>query len=329
MKRRIKRRRQIWGSWNRYLAWLVLPLVCVFAIASCTPNPKQNSNSNSGRSGDIVVGSKNFTEQIILGELLAQHIEATTGVKVDRKLNLGGTLLCHQALKAGQLDAYVEYSGTALTAVLKQKPVNDRQQAYQQVKQEYAKQFKLEVTEPLGFNNTFAVMMRSEQAQGLNVKNISQLAQHTPLLKAGFGFEFLERPDGLPGLAKTYGLKFAREPQALDIGLVYRALHDKIIDVIAGDSTNGLIDKLNFAVLQDDKKYFPPYDAIPIVRQQTLDKHPKLREAFKQLKGLISEKEMRQLNYQVDGEARDVAEVVKEFLQSKQGKKPVIPNPDN
>jgi osmoprotectant transport system substrate-binding protein len=319
MKRRIKRRRQSWGSWNRYLAWLILPLICVVAIASCAPSQKQNSTITA-RSGDIVVGSKNFTEQIILGELLAQHIEATTQLKVDRKLNLGGTLLCHQALKAGQLDTYIEYSGTALTAVLKQKPVNESQQAYQQVKQGYAKQFKLEVTEPLGFNNTFAIMMRGEQSQRLNVKTISQLGQYAPQLKAGFGYEFLERPDGFPGLAKTYRLQFAREPQAMDLGLTYRALHDKLVDVVAGDSTNGLIDKLNFVILQDDKKYFPPYEAIPIVRQQTLDKYPDLREAFTQLKGLISDKEMRQLNYQVDGEQRDVGEVVKEFLQSKHGK---------
>jgi osmoprotectant transport system substrate-binding protein len=316
MKRRIRRKRQIRGLWKRYLTWLILPLVCVFAIASCAPSQKQNSTITA-RSGDIVVGSKNFTEQIILGELLAQHIEATTKLKVDRKLNLGGTLLCHQALKAGQLDTYIEYSGTALTAVLKRKPVNESQQAYQQVKQGYAKQFQLEVTEPLGFNNTFAIMMRGEQAQRFNVKTISQLAQYAPQLKAGFGYEFLERPDGFPGLAKTYGLKFAEEPQAMDLGLTYRALHDKLVDVVAGDSTNGLIDKLNFVVLQDDKKYFPPYDAIPIIRKQTLNKYPELQKTFKQLNGLISEKEIRRLNYQVDGEQRDVGEVVKEFLQFK------------
>jgi osmoprotectant transport system permease protein len=265
----------------------------------------------------IIVGSKNFTEQLILGELLAQHIEATTNLKVDRRLNLGGTFICHQALTAGQIDAYVEYTGTAFTAILKQKPITDPQEVYQQVKQEYAQQFGLEVTEPLGFNNTFAMIVRGSDAKRLNLQTISQAAKYTPIWRAGFGYEFIKRQDGFPGLAEKYKLKFAKPPQVMDLGLMYKALDRKQVDVVAGDSTNGLIEKLKLAVLDDDLKYFPPYEAVPVVGEKILKQHPKLRDAFSQLGGMISEADMRRMNYQVDGESRKVGDVVREFLQSK------------
>lgn len=279
------------------------------AIASCSKNL-------GGGGGDIVVGSKNFTEQVILGELLAQHIEATTKLKVDRKLNLGGSFICHQGLLSGQLDAYVEYTGTAFTAILKQKPISNPQAVYQQVKQGYQK-LGLEVTEPLGFENTFAMIVRGKDARSLNLQTLSQAAKYTPQWQAGFGYEFIEREDGFPGLAKTYGLQFARSPQIMDLGLMYRALVEKKVDMVAGNSTDGQIATLDLFVLKDDKKYFPPYEAAPIVRQETLKRHPELRKAFQQLGALISADEMQRLNYQVDGEFRKVEEVVREFLHSK------------
>lgn len=293
---------------KKFFALCFLTLTLILAIASCNPN-------SSG--GDIVVGSKNFTEQDILGELLAQQIEATTGLKVDRRLHLGGTFVCHKALIGGQIDAYIEYTGTAFTAVLEQKSIRDAKAVYQQVKQNYAKQFKLEVTEPLGFENTFAMIMRGEDARAFNLQTLSQAAQYTPQWRAGFGFEFVERPDGFPGLAKTYGLRFGESPRVMDLGLIYRALIQKQVDMVAGNSTDGQIARLGLVVLKDDKQYFPPYEAAPIVRSATLAKYPKLRQALQQLGGLISADEMRRLNYLVEGELRDVKEVVREFLQSK------------
>ncbi len=295
---------------NRFFAQCILTLTLILAIASCNPN------SSSG-GGDIVVGSKNYTEQDILGELLAQQIEATTGLKVDRRLHLGGTFVCHNALIAGKLDAYVEYTGTALTAVLKQNTIGDPNAVYQQVKPAYAKQFGLLVTKPLGFNNTFAMIVRGEDARRLHLQTLSQAAQYTPQWSAGFGYEFVERPDGFPGLAKTYGLRFADSPRVMDLGLIYRALIQKQVDLVAGNSTDGQIARLGLVVLQDDKHYFPPYQAVPIVRQQTLAKYPKLLPALQQLGGLITETEMRRLNYLVEGELRDVKDVVREFRQSK------------
>jgi osmoprotectant transport system permease protein len=292
-------------SWQ--LGSIALPILLVVLVVAI-PRPPVDR---------IVIGSKNFTEQLILGELLAQHLENKTQLKVDRKLNLSGTFICHQALQAGQIDAYVEYTGTAFTSILKQKPINDPQLVYQQVKQKYERQFKLEVAEPLGFNNTFAFIIRDEDARRFNLKTISQAAKHTPQWQAGFGYEFIKREDGFLGLAKTYNLKFAQPPKVMDLGLTYQALADKKVDAIAGDSTNGLIEKLELVVLQDDKKYFPPYEAVPIVRQQTLNEHPELRQAFSQLGRSISESEMRRMNYQVDVEARKVEDVAREFLRSK------------
>lgn len=294
---------------RKFLALFLCTFVLIGAIASC-----HNNKSSGG--GDIVVGSKNFTEQLILGELLAQHIEATTSLKVARSFGLAGAL-GHQSIMAGKIDTYVEYTGTAFTSILKHDPITDPRSVYRQVKQEYAQKFGLEVTKPLGFENTFAMIVRGEDSRRLNLSTLSQSAQYAPQWQAGVGYEFLERKDGFEGLAKTYRLRFAKPPQALNLGLMYRALVEKKVDMVAGNSTDGLIQKLNLVVLKDDQKYFPPYEAAPIVRQETLRQHPKLRKAFQQLGGLISEKEMQRLNYQVVGEFRKVEEVVKEFLQSK------------
>ena len=264
----------------------------------------------------IVVGSKNFTEQSILGELLAQQVERETGLSVERKLYLGGTLICHNALVAGEIDMYVEYTGTAFTAVLKQKPINDAREVYRQIQEAYSSSFGVELTEPLGFNNTFAIIVRGEAARRLNLKTLSGAAAHTPQWTAAFGPEFMEREDGFRGLAAAYNLKFAEPPRIMDLGLTYRAVADGKVDLIAGDSTDGLIASLDLFVLADDRRYFPPYEGVPLVRRQILDAHPALRPALAKLGGKISDDMMRRMNYEVDGKHRDSREVVRDFLNT-------------
>ncbi len=266
------------------------------------------------RADRVVVGSKNFTEQVILGEMLAQQIERKTQLPVERKLNLGGTLVCHEALTAGQIDAYVEYTGTGLTAILKEAPVKGSNLAYQAVKAAYKSRFGIEWTEPLGFNNTFAIIVRKSDAEQFRLKTISDAAPRTAGWVAGFGYEFIEREDGYPGLAKTYNLRFPSAPRVMDLGLTYKAVADHQLDLIAGNSTDGLIDALGLVVLEDDKNYFPPYDAVPLVRDAVVMKHPEVREALRALAGRVSEEQMRAMNYAVDGEHKDVKQVVKEFL---------------
>ena len=266
----------------------------------------------------ITVGSKFFTEQVVLGELLAQHIEARTGIQVKRKSNLGGTLLCQKAMLSGDLDLYVEYTGTALTSVLGEAPDgDDSAKIYQRVKHDYAQRFALTVTEPLGFANSFAMVVRGEDAQRDHLQKISDITGIAPSWRAGFGYEFLERPDGYEGWAKTYGLHFSGAPSVMDLGLIYRALVDKKVDIVAGNSTDGLIEALHLVALADDKHYFPPYDAVPIVRDATLAKFPALRAALAGLAGKISEEEMRKMNAAVDADQRDVAAVVRAFRESK------------
>ncbi len=265
----------------------------------------------------IVVGSKNFTEQIVLAELFAQQIEAHSTLHVERRVNLGGTLLCHQALVAGKIDLYPEYTGTALTAVLKEPPQNDPSAVFRRVQDEYRARFGVEVMPPLGFNNTFAMVVRGEDATKLHLHTISDIGAFAPKWRAGFGYEFMERPDGYRGWVAAYGLHFSGEPRILDLGLLYRALADRQVDLVAGNSTDGLIAALGMVALEDDRRYFPPYEAVPLVRRAILDKHPEARAALGELTGKISEDEMRRMNYAVDGEHRDPAEVVREFRKAK------------
>jgi osmoprotectant transport system substrate-binding protein len=303
---------------KRFVACGLLSVAVTLAIAACS------SDSTTGGKADITVASKDFTEQDILGELLAQQIENKTGLKVDRKPRLGGSYVCHQAILAGKIDAYIEYTGTAATVskLFENQPIpSDPVELFQQLQQGYAKNFNLTVMPGLGFENTFAIVIRGEDARRHNLQTLSQAAQYTPQWRAGFGYEFSERQDGLPGLAKTYNLTFAKPPQIMDLGLIYRALLQKQIDLTAGNSTDGQIARLGFVVLQDDKRYFPPYEAVPIVRAETLKRYPQLGPAIAGLKGLITADEMRRLNYEVEGELRDAKEVAREFLQSKQGQK--------
>jgi osmoprotectant transport system substrate-binding protein len=272
---------------------------------------------HSSRQSKITIGSKFFTEQVILAELLAQHIEAKTGIAVIRKTNLGGSLLVHKALLAGELDLYVEYTGTALTAVLNEAPKGDSNAVYTRVKQLYSDRFHLEVTEPLGFENTFAMVIRGDDAQKLHLQKISDIAPLAPKWRAGVGYEFLERPDGFRGWSDRYNLRFAESPKVMDLGLIYRALVDHQVDIVAGNSTDGLIDSLGLVALQDDRHYFPPYDAVPIVRQSTLSQLPQLRAALADLAGKLSPADIRRLNYAVDAQHQDAAAVVRAFRQSK------------
>lgn len=269
------------------------------------------------RENRIVVGSKNFTEQLILGEIMAQQIEAKTHLKVERRFYLAGTYICQQAILGGRIDVYPEYTGTALTAILKQQPEGLREQVYNRVKAEYTQRFHLAVGPPLGFNDTFAIEIRGEDARRLGLKTISQAAAYTPKWRAGFGYEFMERPDGYKGLAATYGLRFAESPRIMDLGLLARALKDKQIDLAAGNTTDGLIPALDLFVLEDDRHYFPPYEAVPIVREQAIELHPEVKQVLDELAGKISDQEMQQLNYAVDGQHRDVKQVVREFLLRK------------
>ncbi|MCC5612076.1 ABC transporter substrate-binding protein [Nostoc sp. CHAB 5834] len=297
---------------KKFLTFLFLNFAVFLLMSGCTPN--LNSSSNDG---DIIIASKNFTEQDILGELLAQQIEGRTNLKVVRRPRLGGSFVCHNAINAGIIDAYIEYTGTALTAILKQKPVNSSKEVYEIVKQTYAQQFNLEVMPSLGFENTFAMIIRGDDAKRYNIQTLTQATQYTPQWRGGFGYEFLEREDGFPGLAKTYDLRFAKPPQIMDLGLIYRALIQKQVDMVAGNSTDGQISRLGLVVLKDDKQYFPPYETVPIVRQETLKKYPELRKAIASLAGKISADEMRQLNYLVEGELREIKDVVQEFRKFK------------
>jgi osmoprotectant transport system permease protein len=263
--------------------------------------------------GAIVVVSKNFTEQVILGELMAQAIERDAGLKVDRRLNLGGTLICDRALLSGDADVYVEYTGTALTAIFHEPIQSGPGEVFEIVRDRYARTGRT-LLPALGFDNTFAILVRGRDARDRGMRTIDDLAREAPRLRSGFGYEFLERPDGYPGLARTYGLRFAAPPRVMDLTLTYRALASGEVDVIAGDATAGLIRGLDLVQLEDVRHYFPPYDAAPVARADVLLRNPRLREALENLGGRISADDMRAMNYAVDAEHRDVAAVVAEFL---------------
>ncbi len=263
----------------------------------------------------IVVGGKNFTEQLILGEILAQQIETRTALPVERRLNLAGSLIAHQALLAGDIDLYVEYVGTALQGVLKLPLISDPAAAAARVRSEYAARWGIEAGPSLGFENTFAILVRGEDARRLHLRTISGAAPYTPRWSAGFGYEFMERDDGYPGLSRTYGLRFAAPPKVLDLTLTYRALAGKQVDLIAGNSTDGLIPALDLVQLEDDRHYFPPYQAVALVRGAVLAAHPEVRAALDALAGSITAEDMRKMNAAVDLDHRDPKEVAAQFVR--------------
>jgi osmoprotectant transport system permease protein len=261
----------------------------------------------------VTIGSKNFTEQLVLGELTAQALERWGGLTVDRRLGLGGTFICDRALRAGDIDLYVEYTGTALTAVFKGPVEHDRRKVLEDVRRRYAATGRT-VLSPLGFNNTFAILVRGADARAMGLRTISDAAPRVATWRAAFGYEFLERADGFAGLARTYHLRFAERPRVMDLALIYRALANHQVDVIAGDATAGLIDALDLTMLTDDRHYFPPYDAVPVVKTSVLLRDPRIRTALEHLGGRVREEDMRRMNFAAEGGKHDVAEVVKAFL---------------
>jgi osmoprotectant transport system permease protein len=269
----------------------------------------------ANRGGGVVIriGSKNFTEQIILGEILAQTIESRTGLRVERRLNLGGTFICDRAVRSGDIDAYVEYTGTAHTAIFHESPETDPRKVFESVRRRYA-DGGVTLLDPLGFENTFAILVRGETATQFSLKTIEDAVPHAGEWQAGFGYEFLQRADGYPGLAKQYGLRFRGPPRAMDLSLIYRALSDRQVDLIAGDATSGLIEAYNLVMLQDNRHYFPPYDAAIVARSATLLAHPPVQEALQSLSGRISVTDMRRMNHAVDALRREPADVAREFV---------------
>jgi osmoprotectant transport system substrate-binding protein len=267
------------------------------------------------REHPITVGSKNFTEQVVLGEIVAQHLEHRLGHRVDRKLNLGGTMLAHQALVRGEIDLYPEYVGTALTTILKLPPISNPAAAIALVRGEYQARFALEWMDPLGFDNRFAMVIRGEEALKHKIATLSDAARYAPGWTLGVGYEFQQRPDGLAGLLKTYHLPIHGTPKTMDLGLLYKALEQGEVTMVAGNATDGQLSVLNTVVLQDDQHYFPPYDCGLVVRPEIWKDHPALRQALVELVGRFSDQTMRKLNQQVDGDHRPVRDVAEQFLR--------------
>lgn len=287
---------------TRKLLIFCVALVCICLVSCSPPRPDHP-----------VIGAKNFTEQVILGELLAQEIEAKSGMKVERRFYLAGSYICNQALVSGRIDAYVEYTGTALTAILKQPVSRDPDAVLQTVRRLYASRNDVTVGEPLGFENTFAMVIRGDDARRLDLSTLGQAAQYTPTWRLGVGYEFEQRPDGLPGLSSAYSLHFADAPRTMDLGLLYRALTAHQVDMIAANSTDGPIQALGLVALQDDRHYFPPYQAVPLVRNDSLRRWPQIGQVLQTLAGKVTADDIRAMNEAVDGEHRDPADVVREF----------------
>jgi osmoprotectant transport system substrate-binding protein len=288
-------------------AFVVIACALCVLLTSCSPP----------RPDRPVIGAKNFTEQVVLGELLAQEIEAKSNLSVERRFYLAGSYICHQALIAGRIDGYVEYTGTALTAILKQPVDRNPQAVLDTVRRLYAARYNVTVGPPLGFENTFAMVIRGNDATRLHLSTLTQAAQYTPQWRLGVGYEFEQRPDGLPGLSAAYGLKFAEPPRTMELGLLYRALNAHQVDMIAANSTDGPIEEFGLTALKDDKHYFPPYQAVPLIRNDALREWPQIQLALDALSGKITEEDMRSMNEAVDGERRDPAIVVREFRMKK------------
>ena len=269
-----------------------------------------------GPAGSVVIGAKGFTEQQLLGELLAQEIEEHTSLQVRREFSLGSTFLCHEAVRQGRVDGYVEYTGTAWSAILKQPSgpgASDRASLWNRARRLYAERYGLRMFPSLGFENTFAILIRRAQGQQLGLRSISQAVLPARRWRAAFGYEFLNRGDGYPGLASRYGLRFAAPPTAMDLGLTYRALADGRVDLIAGDSTSGLIPALKLQVLLDDRHYFPAYDAVPVFNAASLERHPELVPVLENLAGRLSAVTMQQLNAAVDLDHQSAELVVRRW----------------
>jgi osmoprotectant transport system permease protein len=301
------------ATWNN----VVLAVIALVLIAGGygTWRAARSQTQPTAGAARVVVGSKDFTESILLAEIVAQMLEAR-GASVERQFELGGNLP-HDALVAGRIDLYPEYTGTAYTAILHHAPITDPRVVYEQVKREYAEKFNVEVSPPLGFENTFAILVRGADARRLKLKTVSDAVPHAHRWRAGFGQDFMSRADGYPGFSKVYGLKFAEQPREMDLSLTYIALASNKVDLIAGNSTEGRIAAMDFVQLEDDRRYFPPYEAVYLVRKESLTRVPAIGEVLAKLANTITTEEMRQLNYDVDANKRGQAEVVREWIKRK------------
>ncbi len=284
-------------------AKIVSLLIALVWLAGCGNRP------------GLVVGAKNFTEQLVLGEIVAQQIERRLDLPVTRRLNLGGTLLAHEALVSGEIDLYPEYTGTALMAILDLPPEHDPHSVFHRVRQECRERFDIDWLEPFGFDNSFVMVIRGEDARAGGLKTLSDAARRNEGWTLGAGYEFERRPDGLRALQSVYGLRWKQPPVTMDLGLLYQALGQGQVTMVAANGTDGMLSKLDVRVLEDDKHAFPPYQAAVVVRLRALEKHPGLRVVLGELSGKISARKMQSLNYQVDVEHRPPREVASAFLQ--------------
>ncbi len=280
---------------------------CLSSLIACAPP----------RSSRITIGAKNFTEQTVVGELLAQEIEALGGGRVERRFYLAGSYICQQALVGGRIDAYVEYTGTALTAILKQPVDRDPGRVLRTISTLYRERYDIAVGPSLGFEDTFAMVVRGADAKTQNLTSLSSLVPRAPSMRLAVGYEFEERPDGLRGLEAAYDLHFAGAPRVMDLGLLYRSLAAGQVDIVAGNSTDGPIQAFGFFALVDDRHYFPPYQAVPLVRLASLHLHPELGRAVDRLAGQVSANDIRAMNDAVDRQHEDVGEVVRAFRERK------------
>lgn len=320
LRRKRSRGSRVKAAIDRFLRPLALavPVVLIavgcftyFSTSTFSSNPVRGPSAPDGWT--VRVGTKNFTEQLILGELMAQLIEARTDLRVERRFNLGGTMISHEALKSGGIDLYAEYTGTALTAILKQPAIADPDRAYETVTRKYRQRFAADWLRPFGFNNTYAITVRKSDASSRNLRTISDLIAISGTLRAGFTAEFSERPDGYLGLRRAYGLQF-REVRDLDPALMYQAIANREVDVICAFATDGRIAAFDLQPLKDDRGFFPPYQAAPVIRAEVLEKHPELRQVLDLLAGILDDVTMQQLNFEVDEKKRRPSDVSRKFL---------------
>jgi len=300
---------------HRLIRAVVVALATACGLAAVSPLAGCKRDADATKV-HVRIAAKNFTEQFILGELLAQLVEGKTDLAVERNFYLGGTMICHGALVSGEIDVYPEYTGTALTTILKREVLATPDETYSAVAKAYREQFKCEWLSPLGFNNTYAITARETDAQAKNWQTVSDLKREAPSLEAGFTAEFVERPDGYPGLKRKYGFEFG-SVRELDAGLMYKALAAGEVDVICAFATDGRIAAYNLVPLEDDKRFFPPYFAAPVVRSAVLQAHPELRNALNGLADKLDDSQMQKLNYEVDEKKRSPADVAREFLRSR------------
>jgi len=313
---------EIKGLFSHFLGWLPIGSLIVLTIVTLsidiTPNvsgkERGNSTTATATTGVVRIGSKEFAEQLILGEMMAQIIEAHTHLHVEREFGLGGTMICHQALTAGEIDLYVEYTGTAYRVISEHTDTMGRFATYHQVAADYQKNYDLLWLEPFGFNNTYALTVRAEDARKHNWRTISDLIPSDDTLRAGFTSEFQEREDGYPGLQKSYGLSFA-STKDLSATLMCEALAQEEVDIICAFATDGRLEAYNLVTLEDDRRFFPPYDAAPVIRAEVLKRHPEIANALSLLAGRLDDQTMRGLNYEVEALKQAPARVVHNFLQ--------------